>query len=233
MKKILASIIALSAISAAFTGCSRNNTGSSDNSGSSGSSGASSGESSSQSEPTVQRTATDIGNAAANCLEWVAMQEITDADNAMTMFGLDLSLCEEYYLSAAMMSAHLNEIIVVKPTPGNEPKVEAQLDEHFDYIKNSAAFYPAQELSAAGAVQGKTNDGFYYIIVHQIGSEIADVIKDYQPGDELPQLQVPEQNYGDNGITEIPPTGETNGTGNAGTGENYGSTGENQAASAQ
>ncbi len=188
MKKIIASIIALSAISSAFTGCSGKDGGSSENSGSSADSP--------QSEQGAERTANDIGNAAASCVEWVSMQEITDAESAMTMFGLDTTLCDEYYLSVALMSAHLNEIIIVKPKPGSEPNVESQLDEHFDYVKNSAALYPEQEISAEGAVQGKTADGYYYIIVHRIGSEIADIIKDYQPGDEIPQLESSEETAG-------------------------------------
>lgn len=198
MKKIIASVIVLSAILAAFTACTGNDSGSSESS-----------EGSSQSEQASERTANDIGSAAAGCVEWVSMLEITDAESAMTMFGLDTTLCDEYYLSVTMMSAHLNEIIIVKPKSGSEPEVETQLEEHFDYVKNSAALYPEQEISAAGAVQGKTADGYYYIIVHRIGSEIADVIKDYQPGDEIPKLEEPAADSGENGGAFL--TGETNG----------------------
>ncbi len=204
MKRFIATIIALSAITAAFTGCSRNNNNSSsENSSSSApeSSAASENETSSEANSSenssetaaVERTAADLGNAAYNCVEWVAMEQITDAQAVTDYFGIDVSLCDEYYVSMAMMSVHLNEIIVVKPTSGNEETVRAQLDEHYAYIKEGAAFYPAQEKSAAGAVMGHTDDGFYYIIVHEIGSQIADVMNAYQPGEEIPKLELPAE----------------------------------------
>ena len=46
-------------------------------------------------------------------------------------------------------------------------------DAHFEYIKNDAAFYPDQEPSAAGTVNGTTEDGYLYIIVHENGADIA------------------------------------------------------------
>lgn len=219
MKKFLASIIALAAMTAAFTGCTEVNDGAS---GSSENSGANS----SQQGNAQQRSAADLGYAAANCLEWVSMQQVTDADNAMTMFGIDTSLCEQYYLAAAMMSAHLNEIIIVKPKAGSEPAVQAQLDEHFNYIRESAAFYPAQQISAEGAVKGKTADGYSYIIVHQIGQEIADVMDSYYPGSELTKLEVPEPEVSGSEDIELPPEyfGEPSGENGAAGGENQTST---------
>lgn len=219
MKKFLASIIALAAMTAAFTGCTEVNDGAS---GSSENSGANS----SQQGNAQQRSAADLGYAAANCLEWVSMQQVTDAENAMTMFGIDTSLCEQYYLSVAMMSAHLNEIIIVKPKAGSEPAVQAQLDEHFNYIRESAAFYPAQQISAEGAVKGKTADGYSYIIVHQIGQEIADVMDSYYPGSELTKLEVPEPEVSGSEDIELPPEyfGEPSGENGAAGGENQIST---------
>ena len=55
---------------------------------------------------------------------------------------------------------------------------------------------------------GKTDDGFYYVVVHQVGSEIAEVIKNYKPGDEITKIDVPEID-GD-GVTVVP-TDELNG----------------------
>lgn len=110
--------------------------------------------------------------------ETAASMEIEPAELASTMYGIDLSLCSDYYLSGAMISAQLNEIIVVKPTEGSEDALKAALDAHFEYIKNDAAFYPAQELSAAGAVQGETASGYYYIIVHEDGETAANAIID-------------------------------------------------------
>lgn len=212
MKKFLATAIALAAITAAFTGCSRNNNSSaSENSSSAAESGVTAEAGTSGASGTAEnsaaeaRTAADLGTAASSCIDWGDLAQIEDAETINSMLGIDTALCEDYYVATAMMSVHLNEVIVVKPSAGNEEVVQTALDEHFAYIKDGAAFYPAQEKSAAGAVQGKTEDGFYYIIVHEIGSEIADIMTAHQPGDEIPHLEVPQdETVGDNGVVEVP-----------------------------
>ncbi len=191
MKKFLATVIALSAITAAFTGCS-GNTSSSDSS--SSSVGTSQAESSSESQ-TTERTAEDLAQAVFQAIDWVSSEQITDAEIAKTMVNLDLDLLDDYSIYVPMMSVHLDEVIIVKPKAGKEEEVQKELDEHFAYIKDGAAFYPDQEIAAAGAVEGKTDDGFYYIIVNQIGSQIEEIIKDYKPGDTVTKLEVPEPDY--------------------------------------
>ena len=184
MKKFLATVIALSAITAAFTGCSGNTSSSSSSNSSSSSSdssssaasdnssaGTSQAESGSESQ-TTERTAEDLAQAVFKAIDWVSSEQITDAEIAKTMVNLDLDLLDDYSIYLPTMRVHL--------------------DEHFAYIKDGAAFYPEQEIAAAGAVEGKTDDGFYYIIVNQIGSQIEEIIKDYKPGDEVPKLEVPE-----------------------------------------
>ena len=191
MKKFLATVIALSAITAAFTGCSGNT---SSNSSSSSSVGTSQAESSSESQ-TTERTAEDLAQAVFQAIDWVSSEQITDAEIAKTMVNLDLDLLDDYSIYVPMMSVHLDEVIIVKPKAGKEEEVQKELDEHFAYIKDGAAFYPDQEIAAAGAVEGKTDDGFYYIIVNQIGSQIEEIIKDYKPGDTVTKLEVPEPDY--------------------------------------
>lgn len=225
MKKYLAAIAAITMMTAAFTGCSGKNNNSSGSSSvnesssaadsSSGGESTTTSENSSAADPTApettERTAKDLANAVFQSVDWVSAQEISDAETLDTMLGLDQSLLEDYAVYVPMMSVHLDELIIVKPNPGSEPAVEDQLNSHFEYIKEGAAFYPAQEIAAAGAVMGKTDDGFYYVIVHQIGSEIADVIRDYHPGDEVPKLEVPEADHGDNGVTIVPTEEQQNG----------------------
>ncbi len=203
MKKFLAVMAALAAMTAVLTGCSGNNTGSGSSSGTQSSTDASAAESTAESAPEAsERTAEDLTNAVFQCIDWVSSEQITDAEIAETMLGLDLSLLDDYSIFIPMMSVHLDELIVVKPKAGSEEAVDEQLTAHFDYIKDGAAFYPEQEIAAAGAVKGKTDDGFYYIIVNQIGSQIADVMTGYQPGDEVPKLELPESD--DNGIIVVP-----------------------------
>ena len=108
MKKFLATMAALAVVTAAFTGCSNNNNSGSDSSASDSSSTASDTSSTASdnsstastaesSKPeTTTRTAEDIANAVFESVDWVAFEQITDADIAETMLGLDLSLLDEY-----------------------------------------------------------------------------------------------------------------------------------------
>ena len=204
MKKFLATMAALAVVTAAFTGCSNNNNSSDSSSAADSSSSTSqttSEATSDTSTPAADRTAQDITNAVFESVDWVASEQITDAEIAETMLGLDLSLLDDYSIFVPMMSVHLDELIVVKPKAGSEADVEKQLTAHLDYIKNGAAFYPEQEIAAAGAVMGQTDDGYYYLVVHQVGSDIAEVIKNYKPGDEVQKIEVPEPDYGDGVMT--------------------------------
>lgn len=213
MKKFLATAVALAAITATFTGCSDSTASDSSvtssattEAGNSTADSTATYDSSAADDetPAAERTAADLAEAVNGCLEWPAMEEVTDTEIIQSFFGIDASTLEDYYFSNALMSVHLNQIIIAKPKAGNEDELKTILDNHFAYIKDGAAFYPDQEISAAGAVQGVTSDGYYYIIVHQIGSEIADVMEAYKPGDEIPQLEVPQEDFGDDGVYVVP-----------------------------
>jgi len=124
-------------------------------------------------------TSTKAGRMAKAALEadrWPSLMEITDAEFAQTFFGIDISQCDEFFLANQLMSVNLAEVVIVKPSEGSEDAVKEVLDAHFTYIKNEAAFYPAQEAPAEGAVMGTTDDGYIYIIVHENGSDIASTV---------------------------------------------------------
>lgn len=154
-----------------------------------------------------EQTATlDAYQMASNVfasLEWPAMMELPDAETAVMMTSIDPALCEDYYMSTQLMSAHLNEVIICKPAAGNEAALKEQFDAHFEYIKNGAAFYPEQEGSAAGAVQGTTDDGYLYIIVHENGAT-AEAAMQNNPPAEMPEayarIEMPMTAEADNGI---------------------------------
>ena len=134
MKKFLATVIALSAITAAFTGCSGNTSSSSSSAASDNSSaGTSQAESGSERQPT-ERTAEDLAQAVFKAIDWVSSEQITDAEIAKTMVNLDLDLLDDYSIYLPTMSVHLDEIVIVKPKAGKEAEVQAELDEHFAYI---------------------------------------------------------------------------------------------------
>jgi hypothetical protein len=204
MKKFMTLAAILAALTLTVTGCSKGNESSSDVTSEAGSSTVEStveaGTSDEGASDTENESALTALNMAANALaatEWPAMMEIPDAETASMLLGIDVSLCEDYYLSTQLMSAQLNVIIVVKPSAGNEAAVKEQLDAHFAYIKDGAAFYPAQEESAAGSVQGETEDGYMYIIVHAEGATIADSLLTNPPA-EMPSVDeaVPEEDMG-------------------------------------
>lgn len=114
-----------------------------------------------------------MGAAAMNAVEWPSMMEIEDEETAQMFLGIDLNMCEDYYFSTQLISAQLNEIVIAKPAAGSEDALKEAFDAHFEYIQTDAAFYPEQEVSAAGAVSGTTEDGYYYIIVHENGEDAA------------------------------------------------------------
>lgn len=188
MKKIIATFITLTMLTAGISGCTGNgnsdvsdSSGSAENSGNSGDS-ISEGTSdtapagtdeSSENLPDISGRAAQMGAAAMEAVEWPSMMDVTDEETASIFFGIDLNMCEDYYFSNQLISAQLNEIVIAKPSAGNEDALKAAFDAHFEYIQNDAAFYPDQEASAAGAVSGTTEDGYYYIIVHENGADAA------------------------------------------------------------
>lgn len=144
------------------------------------------------SNPIVDNSSLDYpdnraGRMAAAALktdEWPYMQVVSDPEVIGTMFSTDkgvtfnLDDLEEYCFCSNLISAQLNEVIIVKPVNGREGAVQDVLDSYLNYTQNGAAFYPDQEISAAGAVSGKTADNYMYLIVHENGAAIADAIKE-------------------------------------------------------
>lgn len=129
------------------------------------------------------------GRMAAAALRtdvWPAMDVVSEVDMIGSMFSTDegevfnLDDLEEYCFCTNVMSAQLNRVIVVKPMNGREGAVEDAINTYLNYSQTGAAFYPAQEESAAGAVSGKTPDNYIYLIVHKNGQAIADAIADVQ-----------------------------------------------------
>ncbi|MBQ8172071.1 MAG: DUF4358 domain-containing protein [Oscillospiraceae bacterium] len=214
MKKFLTAAAILAALTMTITGCS-NNSNSSDNSSSAPQSGVTSeadkttseadkvtsdaGTESGSDSETAALTAAQMAANALTAVEWPAMMEIPDAESANMMLSIDPALCEDYYFSTQLMSAQLNEVVIAKPSAGNEAALQEQFDAHFDYIKNGAAFYPAQEESAAGAVMGKTDDGYLYILVHTNGADCEAALLNNPPA-EMPGADAGDEGGVDDGF---------------------------------
>ncbi|MBQ9948566.1 MAG: DUF4358 domain-containing protein [Oscillospiraceae bacterium] len=202
MKKFLSTAMILAVLAATVTGCSNNNndsSSSSDNSSSVSDSNTSADNSSSESDTSSEDssaaedeskpegsslTAKDMAANIYAATEWPTLMEVTDAESASFM-GIDLSMIEDYYIAMPMMSAHVTEIIVAKPTAGNEAAVQEQIDARFAYVQENGTFYPANEEVVAGAVKGKTDNGYLYMIVHTNGAACAENMMNNPPA-EMP-----------------------------------------------
>lgn len=194
MKKILALAAVISALTLSLAGCTGGT--SSDNSGSSASSGgsgepmtseshesaATGGEDSAPSDvltsedtgdngsESTERTAATLGEAVKNAVEFPAMED-ANADFDVT----DIDVVDSFY-SVNLMSPQLYRIVIIKPTEETKDAAAKRIEEYAEYMKTEAAFYPDQEISAAGTVSGVTPDGFYYVIVHEDGAKAEEAL---------------------------------------------------------
>lgn len=197
MKKTVLTALVLSALMLSIAGCS-NNTGS-DSSDSSSSASTTSeatsapesgAETSGSSAPETSEPETSapaetgdaqpesgraavLGAAALNADEWPDLDMINDAAIIESYFGFNADDAEDYYLAIPMISANMEEIIVVKPKAGSEEAVKTAIFDHITNVTENMFLYPGQEEIAAGAVSGETPDGYIYGIVHKNGADIA------------------------------------------------------------
>lgn len=197
MKKILALAAVLSALTLSLAGCtggaSSDNSASSDSSSSSGEpmtseshesaatggedsapsdilTSETSGDNSSDSSESAERTAAALGEAVKNAVEFPAMED-ANADFDVT----DIEVVDSFY-SVNLMSPQLYRIVIIKPTEETKDAAAKKIEEYAEYMKTEAAFYPDQEISAAGTVSGVTPDGFYYVIVHEDGAKAEEAL---------------------------------------------------------
>ena len=89
--------------------------------------------------------------------------EVTDEVMLTDVMGYDISLFEDYSVNMQLVSADLFELTVIKASEENSEAVMAMLDERLRYIKEQAAFYPAQVATAEAALNGHTGDHYYLI----------------------------------------------------------------------
>ncbi|MGN0649135.1 MAG: DUF4358 domain-containing protein [Oscillospiraceae bacterium] len=117
-----------------------------------------------------------LANAAMEAISFPAMGIFDDAEAIQSYYSIDVSLCDDFAFYINMMSVHLNEVIVLKPTAGNENTLTEQIKAHLEYQKENGIWYPAQEESVAGAVWGVTPGGYIYLVIHADGQSAADAI---------------------------------------------------------
>lgn len=199
MKKILALAAVISALAFSLTGCtsgtSSDSAGSSDTSNSSGGepmtaesheSAATGGEDSAPSDiitgeatgdsgasdgsESGERTAAALGEAVKNAVEFPAME---DANADFDVTDIDV---QDSFFSVNLMSPQLYRVVIIKPSDATKELTAQRIEEYANYMKTEAAFYPDQEISAAGTVSGVTPDGYYYVIVHEDGAKAEEAL---------------------------------------------------------
>lgn len=197
MKKTVLTALVLSALMLSIAGCSNNTSSDSSDSSSSASTTSeatsapeSDSETSAASTPETSEPETSapaetgdaqpesgraavLGAAALNADEWPDLDMINDAAIIESYFGFNADDTEDYYLAIPMISANMEEIIVVKPKAGSEEAVKTAIFDHITNVTENMFLYPGQEEIAAGAVSGETPDGYIYGIVHKNGADIA------------------------------------------------------------
>lgn len=204
MKKFLSTAMIVAMLAMTVTGCSNNNNDSSSNANDSSSvTESNSGASSDTESSAPEASALTAEQMAANVLatgEWPMLMPITDAETA-SIVGIDVTLAEDYYIAIPSMSAHVTEVIIIKPKAGNESAIQEQVNARFDYVQENGAFYPDNEKVVAGAVKGVTDDGYIYMIVHENGAAAEEAMLNNPPA-ELPGAGS-EDGVEDGGAAEV------------------------------
>lgn len=117
-----------------------------------------------------------LAKAALATDAWPAMDLVTDPEFVSAMFSADFNIdsYEEFCLSTNFISAAFNKVIIIKPKAGKEEEVSNAFKSYLTMIQDpSMMLYPDQEIQIAGTVTGETDDGYYYMIVHENGADIA------------------------------------------------------------
>lgn len=134
-------------------------------------------------EPVIDNSSLEFpdnkaGNIAKTILatdEWPNMDIVLpEYMSALISPDFNPDSCEESCFVSNVMSVQLNKVIVIKPKEGKEDEISNAVDAYFEAVQTdpNLAFYPMQQASAEGAVKGKTDDGYYYMIVHENGADI-------------------------------------------------------------
>ncbi len=187
MKKFLSTAMIIAMLAATVTGCSNKNHDDSSSVNDSSSVTESNSDVSSDTESSdTEAAALTAEQMAANILatgEWPMLMPITDAETANSVLGIDLTLAEDYAISIPSMSAHVTEVIIIKPKAGNESAIQEQVDARFAYVQENGAFYPDNEKVVAGAVKGVTDSGYIYMIVHENGAAAEEAMLNNPPAE--------------------------------------------------
>lgn len=134
-------------------------------------------ETAAQQEVTVDISCAEAAAAALDTEEELPpVMQVSDAQMLSDVMGYDMSITEDSCVYTQLVSAHLFELAVIKPLKGSEEQAEEMLRRRQSYLKDQAAFYPAQVEAADASLLGE-KDGYYYLICDKNSALIEEKLK--------------------------------------------------------
>ncbi len=91
---------------------------------------------------------------------------VTDETMISDVLGYDLSITLDHSINIQLVSADLFELTLIRADEDSGDAVLQMLKERKDYLRERAAFYPAQVEAADATVVSHTGD-MYYLICHK------------------------------------------------------------------
>ncbi len=86
---------------------------------------------------------------------------------------LTVDMFEDYCFAFDMIGINGHTVFAGKAKEGQEEAVKTAIENNLDAYKDSVNFYPAAGQAVAGAVNGISDDGYYYFVIHANGSDVA------------------------------------------------------------
>lgn len=103
--------------------------------------------------------------------EHPAYMEVTDETFLTDILGYDMSIAGDSSVNVQLISTDLFELTVIRAEEDNADAVEKMLEDHREYLKNQAAYYPSQ-VKAAEATRVAHINSYYYLICCEDPTEI-------------------------------------------------------------
>lgn len=103
--------------------------------------------------------------------EFPRHMKVTDEVMISDVMGYDTSLATDSVIYAQLVSADLFEFALLRVPGENGEAVLKMLNERKDYLKEQAAFYPAQVEAANATIVSHTDD-IYFLICHKDAAKI-------------------------------------------------------------
>ncbi len=106
--------------------------------------------------------------------DWSMGLKLDDGEMLTLKFPeLTVDMFEDYCFVYDMIGIQGHTVFAGKAKAGQEDTVKTAIEKNLDAYKDSVNWYPAAGQSVAGAVNGTSDDGYYYFVIHADGSDVA------------------------------------------------------------